>query len=446
MQISLRKEKDLTRRTWLVSTAELKLATVPKYVTLSHCWGPADKRPLRTTKDNLRFHEQSIPWSHLPATFRDVINLCAHLGIQYVWIDSLCIVQDSPSDWESETRKMAAVYENAHFTIAASAAPDSTAGLFKSREALHMVPIPYSGGQAGPRRPVYGYVEPNVAEALKTSPLSRRAWVFQEYFLSRRTVHFTKHGLVWTCKGKDGSADSRSRYSMTEFGELLFQPILETKWNEVVSSYSQRELTFKEDRLVAIEGLKDLFRAKQRDKVYRHGLWVQDMPRDLLWYSDERLTRDVPAATGIPSWSWAASMGAIKFQEAVFGDVENTCELIDYSTDREKYLIIRSRVRQADAIRGPLQCQAFCYEDLVDMDFDGRLHDDYKAGNIKASPTFLLLAGEERVGWVVFDNFRAPKGPIFCRASCGRRWASGMQTPVNHTSSGSWFSGATSGG
>ncbi len=247
-------------------------------------------------------------------------------------------------------------------------------------------------------------------------PCGRRAKRGQEYIpeFDSGAPLFAKHGLVWTCKGKDGSPDTRSRYSTTEFGEPPFQPTLETKWNELVPSYSQREHPFKKDKLVAIEGLKDLFRVNQMEKVYRHGLWIQDLPQDLLWYSEERLTRDIPAEIGIPSWSWASRTGNIRFKESLFENIESTCEYFDDSMTREKDLIVRSNIRQVDGIRGPLQCQAFCYEDLVDMDFDGRLHDDYKEGNIKVSPTFLLLSGQQKVGWAVFDNFEAPIGPIYC--------------------------------
>jgi hypothetical protein len=64
---------------------------IPKYVTLSHCWGPPTRPPLSTTKANLQEHMASIPWDKLPQTFQDMIEICMELNIQYVWIDSLCI-------------------------------------------------------------------------------------------------------------------------------------------------------------------------------------------------------------------------------------------------------------------------------------------------------------------------------------------------------------------
>ncbi|KAK3904816.1 hypothetical protein C8A05DRAFT_31391 [Staphylotrichum tortipilum] len=172
------------------------------------------------------------------------------------------------------------------------------------------------------------------------------------------------------------------------------------------------ELTFKEYKLVAIDGLKDLFRAQQRDKVYRHGLWVHYLPHDLLWCGEGRLTRDVPAETGIPSWSWAGSTGTIEFRYGVFGDPENTCDNIDYSTSREKYLIIRSSIRQVDSIRVPLRCRAYCYDDLMKM---GGLYDDYKESDIEVTsiPDFLVAVRPAEGGLAVFDNFDAPK-EIYC--------------------------------
>ena len=203
---------------------------VPKYVALSHCWGPAAKRPLCTTRANLQEYMASIPWDELPQTFQDVVEVCAQLHVQYVWIDSLCIVQDDPLDWNSEARKMGSVYENAYFTIAATAAHDSSAGLFKVRQPLRMAPIPYQSGDGKPSQ-VYAYIRPKPEEAFKAAPLDQRAWAFQEYFLSRRIVHFTKHGPVWACYGETThKKEALSRHMKSEFGQPTLIRFFETTW------------------------------------------------------------------------------------------------------------------------------------------------------------------------------------------------------------------------
>jgi hypothetical protein len=86
------------------------------YATLSHCW--QDSRPLRTMKENLRDHLGRLVWNSLPVAFQECFELVKALGIQYVWIDSLCIVQDDDDDWKTQARRMASIYENAKVTIA----------------------------------------------------------------------------------------------------------------------------------------------------------------------------------------------------------------------------------------------------------------------------------------------------------------------------------------
>ncbi|OCK83770.1 HET-domain-containing protein, partial [Lepidopterella palustris CBS 459.81] len=230
-----------------------------RYVTLSHCWGPPTKRPLRTTTSNISQHLQEIPWHALPPTFQDAITLCAEVGIQYLWIDSLCIVQDDVADWAEESVKMGRIYEEAHFTIAASSASDSS--------------------QA---HSVFAYIEPELEKDLSGAPLNDRAWVMQEYYLSRRTVHFTQNGLIWTCK--DQMVPTR-RYITSEFGDFWVKAF-EHDWSALVSSYSKRQMTYKSDKLVALQGLEELFRERD-NKTYCYGLWLEDLPQDLLWYSND---------------------------------------------------------------------------------------------------------------------------------------------------------------
>ncbi|KAK3338708.1 heterokaryon incompatibility protein-domain-containing protein, partial [Neurospora tetraspora] len=101
------------------------------YVALSHCWGPPDKQPLKTTCDTLEdYIRHGIPLACLPQTFADAVWVTRVLGIRYLWIDSLCIIQDSLSDWEVESQKMGPIYEGATLTLGAAYARDSSEGLF----------------------------------------------------------------------------------------------------------------------------------------------------------------------------------------------------------------------------------------------------------------------------------------------------------------------------
>ena len=379
------------------------------YVALSHCWGSPDKRPLCTTRANLSQHMTGIPWEGLPQTFRDSISICIELSIQYLWIDSICIVQDDASEWRHESVIMGSIYEQAFFTIAASSAINSIQGLFKVRSTLNLVELPYRNADGTTDR-VFAYIEPELEKDLSSAPLSDRAWVMQEYYLSRRTVHFTTNGLIWSCKN---GRNPRTRYMTSEFGDS-WEKAFEEDWITLVGSYTRRRLTYNSDKLIAMQGMTDRFNQVNR-KSYYYGLWIEDLPHDLLWYSDERLIRNV--RNGIPSWTWASTTGRISFKSSVFENLQPYHVEIIPVMDSIGSLRIRSVLKRVDNLEGPLQCQAFCFEDLQDMGFTGRLHEDYKNGNILVSPTFLLSSSMDRmdkVGWGVFDEYERPPGSIFC--------------------------------
>ena len=115
-----------------------------RYVGLSHCWGSITKQPLKTTKDSIKDHLNGIAFKMLPKTFQDAVTVTRTIGIRYLWIDSLCILQDDKKDWLQESAQMGSICERGYLTIAASDAIDSTEGCFISRRPdLLTVEIPY---------------------------------------------------------------------------------------------------------------------------------------------------------------------------------------------------------------------------------------------------------------------------------------------------------------
>ncbi|KAG7294517.1 hypothetical protein NEMBOFW57_004592 [Staphylotrichum longicolle] len=390
-----------------------------KYATLSHCWGPPEQRPRSTTQANLAQRLNEIPWGELPQTFRDAILLCADIGIRYLWIDSLCIVQDSATDVQTQMAVMGEIYAEACLNIAASSAHDSSQGLFGVRGPLVTADMPYhhptlDGDTSETNTPVSAYIEPELDANLNSAPLSSRGWVLQESFLSRRVLHFTKDGLLWTCQNTDRPS---LRHRTSEFGgsrTVLFQ----NEWQNLVVRYSRCALSYNSDKLHAIRGLETLF--SERDgKPYSRGLCLASdaSVADLLWFGEERLVRDVE---GVESWSWASTTGPISFKSAVFD--ESTTPNATCREEADGRLCIDGHAKEVGDMRGPLSCQAFCYEDLQDMDFSGRIHDDYRAGSIQVAPTFLLLAeGGARVGWGVFDEHERPMERVWCLALLHQR-------------------------
>jgi hypothetical protein len=138
---------------------------------------------LRTTMETIGRFKTQIPWSHLPKTFRDAIYFIRRLGIEYVWIDSLCIIQDDREDKAREIGQMARVFSNAFLTIAATSASSPSDGLFSTMSSMHIAEeLPSSVWD--PESSEYGHLYarremPHIWQLEPEFPLLKRRWVFQ---------------------------------------------------------------------------------------------------------------------------------------------------------------------------------------------------------------------------------------------------------------------------
>jgi len=161
-----------------VSTVNLQevaqLSHCPPYVALSHCWGQGPR--VLTSLENVSQHKIELRVETLPKTFKDAITVCRSTGIQYLWIDSLCIIQDDLEDWEIESEKMGYIFQNAYFTIAASSASHDTDGFLLPRH-----PVMQSDTNFWCCEPIDGLIIGNFQMrpdlGVDTGPLNRRAWV-----------------------------------------------------------------------------------------------------------------------------------------------------------------------------------------------------------------------------------------------------------------------------
>ncbi|KAF3767272.1 hypothetical protein M406DRAFT_89786, partial [Cryphonectria parasitica EP155] len=186
----------------VVKLAETKGARA-KYICLSHCWGL--DQIITTTKCTLQPHKREVPWDALSTTFRDAIHLTRTLGYRYIWIDSLCIVQDDEDDWAVESARMATVYSNGALTIAATKSPNGQGGIFsQTQDTLVSGQTPAGEGYRVFFRELIDHhlesqEEIEGDDTLASNPTSRyfplltRAWVYQERMLSTRVVHFGKY-------------------------------------------------------------------------------------------------------------------------------------------------------------------------------------------------------------------------------------------------------------
>jgi Heterokaryon incompatibility protein (HET) len=271
------------------------------YVALSHSWGSPDKRPLTTTKATFLTRLEGISWNSLPKTFQDAIEVTRAVGLRYIWIDSLCIIQDDHEDWLHEAADMGLVYERARLTIAASHAHNSTEGCFLDRP---YPPPPVELEYIRDEKHLGSMFVQKSADRADYSPdlgpLSKRAWITQEWTLSRRVIFYTKGRLVWMCKSFVGD----------ETGRKARIGAKQSSWEDIVYYYSARELTYQTDRLIALQGLANETQKARLSDQYLFGLWTGDMPRHLLWRGRDRLTRS-PESLQIPSWSWASKIGPV---------------------------------------------------------------------------------------------------------------------------------------
>ena len=110
---------------------ELDACSEFEYVTLNYCWGKSGNS--RALQENLVSHKAGMPIHDLSPTLRHAILVVRRLGFQYLWVDSLCIIQQSKQDWDIESGRMANIYQNSVLTIAAPQAQSSMEGILPDR-------------------------------------------------------------------------------------------------------------------------------------------------------------------------------------------------------------------------------------------------------------------------------------------------------------------------
>ncbi|KAH5748087.1 hypothetical protein HBI17_121700 [Parastagonospora nodorum] len=279
---------------------------VGSYAALSHCWGKTPS--MKANTGDIKSLHRIIPWHELPQSFKDAVEVTRRLSIDYLWIDALCILQDSRADWKSEASRMGDYYQNAHLTISALDAPDGHSGFLQSARSLSTVQL-RDGSCWRLRGPTWD-------QAMQASPLARRGWVFQERIQSKRIIHFAKNELLWecmTCRAEEGRVGyhDASKIKTSLAGHIPFHASAAElrQWYGIVGQYSSLNLTFDEDIFAAISGIAQEFQ-KATGLTYVGGIWLEHFPYGLLWYCDEVRIDGISLVA--PSWSWASRRGPIK--------------------------------------------------------------------------------------------------------------------------------------
>ncbi|GAW16700.1 hypothetical protein ANO14919_061370 [Xylariales sp. No.14919] len=294
------------------------------YACLSHCWGQ-DQMPITTTQNTILENKRSMSLSNLPPTFREAILIARKLKLRYIWIDSLCIIQDSTSDWESESAQMAGIYKNAFITIAATASPDFQGGCFSKSDAdlcFHVKQSSVLDTVIAARTEVTGTLP-------ELYPLLTRGWVYQERMLSRRYLHCHRNELMLECREQRicecGNHPGRDLYGEQLAAKSKYhnpgRNRLAGSWQKVVMNYSMLRLSKSSDKLPAIFGCAQDMGDPDRGR-YLAGVWERTLGEDLLWIPRKYSTVSHPTKWRAPSWTWASidTPEGVKFLAGVVGN------------------------------------------------------------------------------------------------------------------------------
>ncbi|GME23386.1 HET-domain-containing protein [Neofusicoccum parvum] len=292
--------------------------------------------------------KNGLSLSAFPKTFRDAIAITSRLQVRYLWIDSLCIIQNSREDWAKESGLMCSVYGNSHCNIAATAASNSSEGCFtanprqtKDARRPFAVRIDWDGWQGAYCAHQSGR---DIWDELDGAPLNARAWVHQERLLSPRVVHFGLSQLAWECNevrvaelsppgtsvpargirefSKQGCASMWIRSEAR--GPLGSKEFLQ-RWGYVWSKYAGLRLTRETDRLVALAGIVDKIQPVLKDD-FLAGLWRRDLEQQLCWWTPVPCDRRHGTFIA-PSWSWASLPDRNAMQDWVAWEDEKICLL-----------------------------------------------------------------------------------------------------------------------
>ncbi|KAL3296486.1 heterokaryon incompatibility protein, partial [Colletotrichum asianum] len=286
-------------------------ADVPiSYITLSYRWG--SRQTTRLSSSNLPSFRAGKPVSLLPLTFRDLFVVARHVGIQYLWIDCLCIIQDSVADWDAEASTMRNIYANAFCNVAATASNDPDGGLFRERDTNSIRPgLVESTLTTGSLERNLIFTSNYWYNRLYRGTLHHRGWVFQECFLAPRLLYFTQDQIMWECGQThkcegfvDGVPGHEPSVDQSQKTERTLR-----EWTHLVMQYSECHFTRPEDRLNAFSGVANLFQEATGCR-YLAGMWEEELLHQLCWTATEpgpRLSTKYRA----PSWSWASIDGAV---------------------------------------------------------------------------------------------------------------------------------------
>lgn len=329
------------------------------WIAVSHCWGKNHDQIKKLTKNTLNEMRCGFSEQELPQLFRDCITVTRRLGLRYIWLDSLCIIQDCSEDWSFEAGRMADVYRGSYCTIAAVSALDCHASLFAKCHPLISNEYTINGP--------LGSHDIGLSDiSIHAEPLYKRAWVMQERLLSPRTLEYTNTGIRWRCsqiafKLQDEIHGTQNFSLSTSWNYLLDLDVLklsayrrkagQNEWTRLLNAYNSAKLTYETDRIHAFQGIVSTVQ-RETGLTMVAGVCEQFLPYSLLWRVEDtkRLNyEDTPLLTydswrnsriGSPSWSCAFRH---RYLNCGLGETTMTCAEASFKSHPEPILTINGR-------------------------------------------------------------------------------------------------------
>ncbi|KAF2395775.1 HET-domain-containing protein [Trichodelitschia bisporula] len=308
-----------------------------RYAALSYCWGTGMRKPpVSTTKETLCSRMAGIKMANLPRTLQDAVTTARALGLSFIWIDCLCIIQNDPEDLVHELGLMSHIYKGAFITIVAGSARSCDEGFLGKQNADEIFDtnqffnISFRPSQKQHSNVILKNTRPGHEIFWKAvEPVQERGWTFQEHLLSHRLVLFNTQQISWVCAGAiyhDGGPYLDATMPPVPFVDDLGLRETETRhsrylwnWEQIVHEYSRRKLSHSSDKLLALAAVAEEYARiyKLEPKSYLAGLWKDDFPRHLLWtpYPQDRKPR--PATYRAPSFSWASVDSRVTFEVGI---------------------------------------------------------------------------------------------------------------------------------
>ncbi|OCK77989.1 HET-domain-containing protein, partial [Lepidopterella palustris CBS 459.81] len=306
------------------------------YVALSYCWGGPQ---FMTVKANVVESYEGLPIHRLAKSIQDAIFVTRQLGIRYLWVDALCIIQDCLEDKYREIGKMSSIYKNATLTISVARSKTCHDGFLHDNEELKtwlrrayrlQCRLPEDLGNI--------YLAERSKLKSKKEPIDLRTWTLQESWLSPRLLIYSSSHLLWRCLSAtagDGTCTPCSptlTRSDSEFEEgHLFHTNFHLQWNDLVHEATSRNLSVDSDKLPALSGIATEL-ASRNDDVYLAGLWKSNLISGLLWCQGSRwcmssssIPASKPAVSRAPTWSWVSVNGSVDLNNAATRHATQSC-------------------------------------------------------------------------------------------------------------------------